>query len=233
MAQSRPLLSGMAGHTETRAVADVAQEYGAEGLSLGPMGTRPCDREHRVRKRPSTATPLRCVSEAGPCGDGLSRSLPTQGDDGWGVAPSRIPQQSGARVNPHRRDAVPLARLARAGDLPLVSVPQGADAALRACLLRQERRALPRAREDPLSALKAATVHLPYADRATGGPTPRRWRSAGVCPTAAQHIGCPADVRAIPASPNRLPRLAQALPAPGHRGRLPPVGAARQALRSG
>jgi transposase len=67
------------------------------------------------------------------------------------VAPSLRPKKAGERVQTHRRDAVPLARLARSGALTLGSVPNVAAAASRD---------LTRAREDTLRALKAAKFRL-------------------------------------------------------------------------
>jgi hypothetical protein len=49
----------------------------------------------------------------------------------WVVAPSVSPKKLGDRVTTNRRDAIQLARLRRAGDLPPVYVPQGDDAAMR------------------------------------------------------------------------------------------------------
>src|SRR5215471_14583911 len=151
MSQSRTLFSGMDVHKETIAVAYVAQEHGAEVTSLGTMGTRQCDIDQLVRKRPSKAKHLICVSEAGPCGYWLSRYLTKKGYHCWVVAPSLMPKKSGERVTTNRRDAVQLARLARSGDRPLVSVPNVADAAIRD---------LTRAREDTIRALKDATFRL-------------------------------------------------------------------------
>ena len=51
--------------------------------------------------------------------------LTTKGYHCWVVAPSLIPKKSGDRVKTNRRDAVPLARLARSGDLTLVSAGRG------------------------------------------------------------------------------------------------------------
>jgi len=68
MAQSRTLFIGMDVHKETIAVAYVAQEPGAAVTSLGPVGTRQCDIDQRIRKMPSQATHLLFVSAAGPCG---------------------------------------------------------------------------------------------------------------------------------------------------------------------
>jgi hypothetical protein len=69
MSQSRPLFIGMDVHQETIAVAYGAQDPGAAGTSLGPIGTRQCASDHLVRKRPAQATPLGLVYAAGPCGD--------------------------------------------------------------------------------------------------------------------------------------------------------------------
>jgi hypothetical protein len=46
------------------------------------------------------------VYEAGPCGDWLSRSLTTQSEACWVVAPSRIPKQAGDRVHTWRLSPV-------------------------------------------------------------------------------------------------------------------------------
>ena len=85
-----------------------------------------------------------------------------------------MPNKAGDRVNTDRRDAVPLARLLRSGDLTPVSVPTVEDAALRD---------LSRTREDTLRDLKAAQNRLKAflrrqdmrdTGRAQWGPAPRR-----------------------------------------------------------
>src|SRR5215510_2804731 len=149
MAQSRTLFLGMDVHKETIAVAYVAPESGAEVTSLGTIGTRQGDFDQLVRTMQSKAQHLIFVYEAGPCGYGLSRYLTKKGSACWVVAPSLIPQKSGERVKTNRRDAVQLARLARSGDLPLVSVPKVEDEASRD---------LTRAREDTIRDLKDAKV---------------------------------------------------------------------------
>src|SRR5215510_1339383 len=131
MSQSSTLFIGMDVHKETIAVAYVAQEHGAEVIYLGTIGTRQCDIDHLVRKMPSKAKHLIFVYEAGPCGSWLSRSLRQKDDDCWGVAPALIPQKPGDRVTTDRRDALPLARLARSGDLPVVYVPTVDEEAMR------------------------------------------------------------------------------------------------------
>ena len=187
MAQSHTLFIGMDVHKDILAVAYVAQEHGAEVTSLGTIGTRQCDIDQRVRKRPSQATPLLFVSEAGPCGSWLSRSLTHQGDACWVVAPSLIPKKAGDRVTTDRRDAVQLARLARSGELTVVYVPPVDDEAMRNRT---------RAREEALSDGQDATFRLQACwlrhdirstGRAHGGPAPLRWLSAVVGPTPAHH----------------------------------------------
>jgi transposase len=188
MQPSRTRSGGLDVHTDAIAVASVAPEHGAEVICCGTLGTRPCDSDQLLRKRPSQATPLVCGSEAGPWGSWLARSLTTKDDDCWVVAPSRMPNKAGDRVTTDRRDAGPLARLARSGDRTAVSVPKVEDAAMRD---------LTRAREDALSDLKDAKFRLKafllrhdirYTGRATWNPAHLRWLSEVVCPTPAQHI---------------------------------------------
>jgi transposase len=83
---------------------------------------------------------------------------------------------------------MPLARLARSGDLPAVSVPKVEDEAMRE---------LTRVREETLSDRKAAKFRrkafllrhdIRYTGRANWSPAPLRWLSEVVCPTPAQPI---------------------------------------------
>jgi transposase len=233
MSQSRTLFIGMDVHKDAIAVADVAQEHGAEVSSLGRIGTRQCDIDQMLRTRHSKATPLLFIYEAGPCGSWLSRSLTTTGDDCWVVAPSLIPKKPGDRVKTDRRDAVPLARLARARDLTVVSVPTVEDAAMRD---------LTRAREDAISDCKDATFRrtafllrqdIRSMGRANWGPAHLRWLSEVVCPTPVQHSVFQAYVRAVREHHERLHRLEHALHEQGKAWRLSPVVEALQALRGG
>ena len=68
MHQSRTLSIGLDVHKASLAVADVAKEHDAEGISLGTFGTRQGDSATLMRKLPSKAKPLVWVSDAGPCG---------------------------------------------------------------------------------------------------------------------------------------------------------------------
>jgi transposase len=213
------------------AVADVTQQHGAEVTYLGTIGTRQCDIDQLLRKMPSKANYLVFVDEAGPCGSWLSRYLTKKGHDGWVVAPSLMPKKAGDRVKTDRRDAVPLARLARSGDLPVVSDPKVEDEALRD---------LTRARADTISVLKDAKFRLKAfwlrhdlrdTGRATWSLAPLRWLSEVVCPTPAQPIVFQADVRAVQEQTERLQRLEQERQDHVKAWRLHPVVEALQALR--
>lgn len=83
------------------------------------------------------------VYEAGPTGYGLVRRLRALGYQAEVVAPSLILRAPGERVKTDRRDARKLTRLARAGELHYVVVPDARDEAIRD---------LSRAREDAVQA---------------------------------------------------------------------------------
>jgi transposase len=142
-----------------------------------------------------------------------------------------VPNKAGDRVNTDRRDARPLARLARAGELTVVSVPTVADEAIRD---------LTRARADPRSDLQDATLRLNACvlrhdsrstGRATWRPAHRRWRADVGCPTPAQPIVFQASVRAVNDHTERLPRLDQDLHEHVQAWRLHPVVETLQAWR--
>ena len=211
MRQSSTLYIGLDVHKDSIAVAYVAQEHGAEVISLGAIGTRQCDIDQLIRKMPSKAPHLILVYEAGPCGSWLYRYLTKKGYDCWVVAPSLVPKKAGDRVKTDRRDAMQLARLVRSGDLTVVDVPKVEDEAIRD---------LTRAREDTLSDLQDAKFRLKafllrhdirYTGRANWSPAHLRWLADVVCPTPVQQLVFQAYVRAVNEHTERLQRLDQAL----------------------
>ncbi len=231
MAQSSTLYVGMDVHKESIAVAYVAQDHGAEVISLGTIGTRQCDIDKLLRQLQSKSKQLVFVYEAGPCGYWLYRYLLNKGSVCWVVAPSLIPKKPGDRVKTDRRDARQLARLMRSGDLTPVSVPAIDDEAIRD---------LSRAREETLRDLKAAKLRLKafllrhdirYTGRANWRPAHLRWLSEVVCPTPAQHIVLQEYVQTVTAQTARLGRLELELHAQVHTWRFYPVVEALQALR--
>ena len=224
MPQSNTLYVGMDGHKESIAVAYVGQDHGAEVISLGTVGTRQCDIDKLIRHLQSKSKQLVFVDEAGPCGSWLSRYLLNKGYVCWVVAPSLIPNKAGDRVKTDRRDARPLARLMRSGDLTPVYVPAVDDEAIRD---------LSRAREDTLRDLKAAKLRhdIRYTGRANWSPAHLRWLSEVVCPTPAQQIVFQEYVQTVTEQTARLQRLEQALHEQVHTWRFQPVVEALQALR--
>jgi transposase len=231
MSHSRTLYVGLDVHKESIAVAYVAKEHDADVIYLGTIGTRHADLDQLVRKLQAKAKHLVFVYEAGPCGSWLSRDLTNKGQVCWVVAPSLIPKKAGDRVKTDRRDAVPLARLRRSGDLTPVYVPAVEDEAIRD---------LSRAREDAIGDLKAAKFRLKAfvlrhdirsTGRATWGPAHLRWLAAVVCATPAQQIVVQEYVRAVHAHTARLQRLAQERRDQVKAWRLQPVVEALEGLR--
>jgi transposase len=222
MSQSSTLYVGMDVHKESIAVAYVAQEYGADVVSLGTVGTRQCDIDKLIRRLQSKSQQLGFVYEAGPCGYWLYRYLKKKGYTCWVVAPSLIPKKTGDRVKTDRRDAMQLARLMRSGYLTPVYVPAVDDEAIRD---------LSRAREDTLRD-KAAKLRLKafllrhdirYTGRANWSPAHLRWLSEVVCPTPAQQIVFQEYVQTVTEQTERLGRLERELHEQVKTWRLAPV----------
>src|SRR6266700_3662704 len=211
MQQSSTLYVGLDVHKESIAVAYVAQDHGAEVISLGTIGTRQCDIDKLLRQLQSKGQQLVFIYEAGPCGYWLYRYLTKKGSVCWVVAPSLIPKKP--------------------GDLTPVYVPAVDDEAIRD---------LSRAREDTLRDLKAAKPRLKafllrhdsrYTGRANWSPGHLRWLSEVVCPTPAQQIVFQEYVQTVTEQTERLGRLELELHEQVQTWRLYPVVEALQALR--
>jgi transposase len=231
MAQGSTLFIGVDVHTETIAVAYVAEEREAEVIPLGTIGTRQGDVDKVIRKLQSKGKALHFVYEAGPCGYWLYRYLSKKELTCWVVAPSQIPKTAGDRVKTDRRDAVHLARLLRSGDLSPVYIPSVDDAALRD---------LVRAREEALKDLKTAKVRLKafllrqdirYEGRANWTAAHLRWLADVVCPTPAPQSVFQEYVRAVSEHTERLQRLEAELQTLVQSWRWAPVVEAIPALR--
>lgn len=120
----------------------VADATGGEPRDLGSIAHDVPTLLKRLRALGAPAE-LWVVYEAGPTGYGLVRRLRALGYQCEVVAPSLIPRAPGERVKTDRRDARKLTRLARAGELHYVVVPDARDEAIRD---------LSRAREDAVQA---------------------------------------------------------------------------------
>ena len=184
-----------------------------------------------LRRLVSRGHCLHVVYEAGPCGFVLQRHLAALGYHCEVVAPSSIPKRSGDRVKTDRRDALMLARLARAGELSAVRVPDAVDEALRD---------LVRAREDAVREQRNARHRLKalllrsgvvYSGKSAWTAAHLRWLASLALPHAAQQIAFQEYLHAVSESGARIARLEQSLRDALAGWSLAPVVAALQALR--
>ena len=211
------------------AVADAPRDAEIRHLGTVPGGVVAVTKS--MRKLVSAGHALHIVYEAGPCGFVLQRHLTAQGWKCDVVAPSSIPHAPGERIKTDRRDAMKLARLARANDLAVVRVPGPADEAVRD---------LVRAREDSVREqrnarhrLKALLLRngIPYTGKTSWTGAHLRWLSTLKMEHPVQQIAFQEYLHSITESGARIVRLEHAL-----RNLLPgwtlaPLVHALQALR--
>src|SRR5882672_24194 len=124
------------GREPPRFVGTVTPQWAPLSKALGRLGRR---------------QELQIVYEAGPCGYTLARQLRAHGYACEVIAPAKIARRPGDRIKTDRRDALLLARAARAGELVSVTIPDERDEALRD---------LSRAREDAVRARLKARQQL-------------------------------------------------------------------------
>jgi transposase len=189
------------------AVAEAGRE--GEVRHVGSIGGELAALDKALRKS-SAGPPLHIVYEAGPCGFVIWRHLTPKA---WPakVAPSSIPNRSGDRVKTDRRDAIVLARLARAGELTAVRVPDAADEAVRD---------LVRAREDAVRECRNARHRLKalllrngigYTGKSAWTAAHLRWPATLKLAHSAQQIGFQEYLHAITEATARIARLEQAM----------------------
>jgi transposase len=184
-----------------------------------------------VRRLRSTHGRMTVVYEAGPCGFWLYRRLKSQGIECMVVSPSMTPRNAADRVKTDRRDAMKLARLARAGELQPIYVPDEKDEAMRD---------LVRAREDAVCMQRQARQRLQalllrneirYVGKSAWTQAHRRWIAHLKLPNPAQQIAFEEYVQAVEEGGQRLERLAAAIGTQLEHWRWRPVVEALQALR--
>jgi transposase len=210
---------------------DVAIATQSEARHYGRIGGDAHSVDRLVRKLRSAHRAPLFVYEAGPCGFWIYRRLAAQGLRCMVVSPSMTPRRAGERIKTDRRDALKLARLARAGELEPIYVPDAGDEAMRD---------LVRAREDCVIMQRQARQRLQalllrneirYAGKTPWTRAHRRWISELKLPRAAQQIAFEEYVQAVHEASLRVERLNSAISAALEHWRWRPVVEALQALR--
>ena len=198
---------------------------------LGEIENKPATIERVIKKLGKRYDRLHVCFEAGPTGYGLCRQVRDLGHDCTVVAPALIPKRSGERVKTNRRDAVPLARLHRAGELTGVWVPDAVHEAVRDLVRAREAAAddLRRKRQQLLSfLLRHGRI---YDGRSHWTLAHRRWLAGQAFDHVAQQIVFQENVEAIAEAVERLHRLDEQLAAIVPSWSMAPVVEASQAMR--
>jgi transposase len=222
---------GLDVHKESIEIASADGIRGGEVRHVGRVGGDLASLDRAVRSLNQPNQSLEFVYEAGPCGYAIYRHLIAQGFACQVVAPSMTPRRPGERIKTDRRDCIKLARLARAGELTVVHVPDAQDEAVRD-LVRARGDAV-RNQRDARHRLKALLLRheIRYVGKTAWTDAHARWLARVKLPHPAQQIVFQEYLDSVRESTQRIARLTQALQQIVADWRWQPVVSALQSLR--
>ncbi len=222
---------GLDVHKESIEIATADGTSGGEVRHVGRVGGEMASLDRAVRSLNQPTRSLIFVYEAGPCGYAIYRHLTSGGFTCQVVAPSMTPRRPGERIKTDRRDCIKLARLARAGELTLVHVPDAEDEAIRD--LSRARGDAVRNQRDARHRLKALLLRqdIRYVGKTSWTQAHERWLARVKLPHPAQQIVFQEYLDSVRESTQRIERLTQAVTEAVVHWRWQPVVTALQTLR--